>query len=209
MKAHEKLPTLDEIKDYARTMRAKEQAVARCPDDESIEHSYTKILSVLAAAAIHQPHKNVIAARDAVDNIKHHVATKEIRIAALEQGMESMKKLVRELAAVRQSDKDELQAKLEAAETEAARLELMAMEGAEALARERENSARIKRENDAVREENQGIRVRLGYEKDLAKCTQQEVRRLRNLIQDWITADCEGNNNDILEAEEALREAVG
>lgn len=202
MKAHEKLPTLDEIKDYARTMRAKEQAVARCPKDESIEHSFTKILSVLAAAVIHQTHKNVVAARDAVDNIKRHVAAKEMRIAALEQGVKSLQELVRELATVRQSDKDELQARLEAAESEVDRFLLMTLDGAEALVRERENSTRIKRESDAVREENQKIRDRIGFERDLTKRAQAEVRRLRNLIREFFAQD------ESFEVREALRKAV-
>lgn len=153
MKAHEKLPTLEEIKEFNQMLRS---------SVPSIDLQIAEDMEALQAVKLEKLHTELEATK----------------------------------------------AKLEAAETEAARLELVAMEGAEALARERENSARIKRESDATREENQGLRVRLGYEKDLAKCTQQEVRRLRNLIQDWITADCEGNNNDILEAEEALREAV-
>lgn len=194
MKAHERLPTLDEIKDCARTMRAKEQAVARCPEDESVEHSFTKIMGVLAAAAIHQTHKNVFAARDAVDNIKRHVAAKEMRITALEQGAKSLQELVRELAAIRQSDKEELQAKLEAAESEAARLELMAMEGDEALARERENSARIKLESDATREENQGLRMQIDAIKNIALDTLRRLPKLDEL--------------DKWHALEALRKAV-
>ena len=134
MKAHEKLPTLDEIKDFNTMLRNVE---CRNP------------------ACIH-----------------------------------------------RQTDKDELQAKLEDAESEVDRFLLMTLDGAEALVRERENSTRIKRESDAVREENQKIRDRIGFERDLTKRAQAEVRRLRNLIREFFAQD------ESFEVREALRKAV-
>lgn len=234
MKSHEKLPSLDEVKEFNQMLRSGGQlselqitedmeklqaaklealhmenedlkaqlaAATQAPEDPLVGHSYTVLLQLIARP-LGLPRQTVMGAKDAVDNIQKHISTKNAKIAALEQGVKSLQELVRELATVRQSDKDELQAKLEDAESEAARLEMMAMEGAEALARERENSTRIKRESDAVREENQKIRDRIGFEKDLAKRAQAEVRRLRNLIREFFAQD------ESFEVREALGKAV-
>lgn len=217
MKAHEKLPTLEEIKEFNQMLRPNEpsselkfmediealqaaklakmateieavkaqlEAATQSPTDPLIGHCYTVLLQLIAQAAWNIPRHTIAAAQKAVDSIQSHASTQASKIAALEQGVKSLQELVRELAEVRQSDKEEAQAKLEDAESEAARLELMAMEGAEALARERENSARIKRESDATREENQ---------------------RLRMKIQNWKMAYNDGFTPEYWDAEDALK----
>jgi len=168
-------------------LKAQLAAATQAPEDPPTVHACTVLLQLIARVAVGSPSRSVAAAKEAVDNIQRHVGAQAAKIVALEQGVKSLQELVRELAAVRQADKEELQAKLEAAETEVARLSDVALDGYHALEKERENSARIKRESDAVRDENQ---------------------KLRTLIRDWIAADYEGNTHDILSAEEALRKAV-
>ena len=118
------------------------------------------------------------------------------------QVAEDMEKLQAAKLEKLHSELEATKAKLEDAESETARLELVAMEGAEALARERENSTRIKRESDAVREENQKILDRIGFERDLERRAQAEVARLRNLIREFFAQD------ESFEVREALRKAV-
>ena len=138
MKAHETNPTLDEIKAHAQKMRERVAEIKQRDEENRKNKGNHAIQEYLDGLSVYSKYGDM-RKTDALEELR-----KELQFSENAETLQAVKleKLHTELEATK--------AKLEDAEAEVARLELMAMEGAEALERARASNKRMRQALEMV-----------------------------------------------------------